>query len=78
MGFSNCVSIAGHPYDRETVDLLRGVLDAGWALMNDAQRVDYPRSLIARRLLQEASAGERNPAVLRSRAFRSILSGISG
>jgi hypothetical protein len=66
---SEPISIAGHSYDPQTIDLLRDVLEDGWAKLTEAQRTETPRSLIAQRLLQAAADGERDPALLRSRAF---------
>jgi hypothetical protein len=69
MGQSVSVSIAGHAFDTETINLLRSVLDRVWSELPEWQRNGIPRSLIAERLLRAAAGGERDPDVLRSCAL---------
>jgi hypothetical protein len=69
MGQSRPIEIAGHPYDPDTLELLRSVLDDVWIELTVLQRNQLPRSTIADRLLRAAAAGERDRDVLRTCAL---------
>jgi hypothetical protein len=69
---SSPMQIAGRAYDADTLDLLGVLLDETWARLSESQRNQWPRSLIADRLLTAMAAGERDPAVLRMRALDGV------
>jgi hypothetical protein len=56
-------------YDRETVELLRTVLDQAWDALLPHYREQISKSHMAECVLRHAAAGERHPARLRSRAI---------
>jgi hypothetical protein len=70
------ISIAGHAYDAETIDVLRNVLEDCWSDLSETQRTAFPRSLIAQWLLQAAAGGERDPRLLRSKVIEGVLSNV--
>jgi hypothetical protein len=74
MGQATPINIAGHGYDADTVDLLRGVLDEVWDQLTESQRNRHPRSVIAERLLRAAASGERDADVLRTYALDELNS----
>jgi hypothetical protein len=55
-------------FDRETVSLLKTVLDRVWATVPPGERAKTSQSLLAERILQAAAQGERDPERLCSRA----------
>ena len=54
--------------DRNTLAMLRGVLDDAWSRL-PAGQTNVTRPMLAELILKAAKAGERNPAKLRARAI---------
>jgi hypothetical protein len=60
------MQIAGRQIDANTVTMLRQILDEVWSDMDEIERNNWPRSLLAERMLIAAALGERNPMRLRA------------
>ena len=52
------------PFDPETLAILKGVLDAAWASILAQRNGNITRAALAKRILNLAVEGERNPARL--------------
>ena len=61
-------------FDRETLAMLREVLDDTWSRLPVGQTI-VTRSQLAERILKAAKAGERDPAKLRARAIADAIEG---
>ena len=61
-------------FDRETLAMLREVLDDAWSCLPAGQS-NVTRSQLAERILKAAKAGERDPAKLRARAIADAIEG---
>jgi hypothetical protein len=59
----------GMYFDRETVALLRTVLDRAWTSLPPSEQARTSRSVLAERLLKAAAHGERDPDSLHARAL---------
>jgi hypothetical protein len=56
-------------FDRQTVALMREVLEDAWEGLSARQKAETPRSALAERILLAAADGERDPFYLRSHAL---------
>jgi hypothetical protein len=57
-------------FDRETVAVLRQILDDAWSCLPPEQRTNTPKSVLAERILKSAAQGERD----RERLLEAALS----
>jgi hypothetical protein len=56
-------------FDRQTVALMREVLEDAWAGLSARQQAGTPRSILAERILLAAADGVRDPFHLRAHAL---------
>jgi predicted subunit of tRNA(5-methylaminomethyl-2-thiouridylate) methyltransferase len=59
----------GGSFDRETIELLRNILEEAWGSLRPEEQAQSSRSLIAERILKMAATRERDPIRLRTRAL---------
>ena len=57
-------------FDRETVTVLREILDDAWARLRPAQQATMLRTTLAERILQMCSSGRTRPRALDGRRPR--------
>ena len=57
----------------ETLQLLRDVLDDTWAALPPRDRKRTSKAMLARRLVEMAATGERDPARLRDAALGTVV-----
>lgn len=57
----------------ETLKLLQSVLDDAWISLRPAERARTSKTQVAVRILEAASAGERDPARLRIQAVTGVV-----
>lgn len=57
----------------ETQKLLRDALEDAWAALRPDERARATKAMLAARLFEVASAGERDPARLRSAALSTVV-----
>jgi hypothetical protein len=60
-------------FDRETVTLLREILDDAWARLRPAQQATMPKTTLAERILRCAAQGERDRERLMDAALEDDL-----
>jgi hypothetical protein len=61
------------PFDPETLELLRGVLDEAWGSLRPDEQARSTRSYLAERILKFAALGERDPIRLRVYALTEVV-----